>query len=217
MSLEMMDEHERGERVRRWLHDNSGSLLGGIAVGLLCFFAWQWWQDSGLQAEQAAAADYQSLTDAIERKDAELVETLSQSLAEKHSTTAYSALAQMQLGAIRLSGGDADGALAVLKRAQSLAVSPALAALAQTRQARVLVAAGKFDEALALLNGVPAGFRGIADEIRGDALAAAGRREEAVKAYEDALTHLDANAATRGIVQLKLDSIGGPADTDGQS
>ena len=37
MSLEMMDEHERSERVRRWLHENSGSLLGGVAAGLLCF------------------------------------------------------------------------------------------------------------------------------------------------------------------------------------
>lgn len=209
MSLEMMDEHERGERVRRWLHENSGSLLGGIAAGLLCFFAWQWWQDSGLKAEQSAATDYRSLTEAAERKDVELIETLSKSLEEKHPATAYAVLAQLQLASTRLSAGDLDAALSALQQAEKLGGDASLRALVQLRQARVLVAAGRFDEALSRLEGVPVSFRGIADELRGDALLASGRVDEAVKAYEDALTHLDANAATRGIVQLKLDGIGG--------
>ncbi|MBK9496029.1 MAG: tetratricopeptide repeat protein [Aquimonas sp.] len=212
MSLEMMDEHERGERVRRWLHDNSGSLLGGIAAGLLCFFGWQWWQDSSLQAVQAAATDFRALSDAAERKDVELIDTLSKSLKDNHPETAFSAMAQMQLAATRLAANDIDGALQALETAENTAQNPNLKALARLRIARVQLAAGRADDALVSVGTLPAAFRGIADEVRGDALLASGQREEAIKAYEDALTHLDPGAPTRGMVQLKLDDVGAVTD-----
>jgi len=60
--------------------------------------------------------------------------------------------------------------------------------VAQTRLARVLIALGKPDEALALLDPAKAGaFAALAHDIRGDALSAKGDAPAAQKEYEAAL------------------------------
>ena len=54
-------------------------------------------------------------------------------------------------------------------------------------------------------------FAGLYNDLRGDALAAAGRPAEARTAYQAALTGLDAKSQYRNYVQVKLDSLGAPA------
>ncbi len=48
----------------------------------------------------------------------------------------------------------------------------------------------------------------LRDELRGDAFAALGRKDEARTAYTDALTNLDANAGNHAFLQMKLDDLG---------
>jgi predicted negative regulator of RcsB-dependent stress response len=96
MALEMMDEHERGESVRAWLRQNGGAIVTGVAIGLTLIFGWQWYQRSKIEHRVAAATQYQALTDAVERKDAELVASLSEELAKNYADTPYAALAALQ-------------------------------------------------------------------------------------------------------------------------
>jgi len=49
----------------------------------------------------------------------------------------------------------------------------------------------------------------LRQELRGDALAALGRKHEARAAYTDALTNLDPNAANRAFVEMKRNDLGG--------
>jgi predicted negative regulator of RcsB-dependent stress response len=68
-------------------------------------------------------------------------------------------------------------------------------------------------------------YASIAGELRGDILAKLGRTDDARKAYQDALSHLDAQAPNRSFVQMKLDDLGAlpaasaapstPAETSG--
>ena len=51
-------------------------------------------------------------------------------------------------------------------------------------------------------------FSGLYADLRGDALAAAGRTAEARAAYQEALTKFDAKAQYRNYVQVKLESLG---------
>ena len=50
-------------------------------------------------------------------------------------------------------------------------------------------------------------------DLRGDALAAAGRSGDARSAYEAALAKLDPKSQYRNYVQVKLDALGGTAKT----
>ena len=85
-----------------------------------------------------------------------------------------------------------------------------LAEIRKLRLARLLLVAGKTAEAGQQLEGIakPA-FPEVAEELRGDIAIARGDREQARKAYESALTHLDQSAATRQLVELKLIDAGG--------
>jgi len=66
----------------------------------------------------------------------------------------------------------------------------------------------QYDAALATLDAKhPPSFDGMFADLRGDALAAAGRAADARAAYENALAKLDAKSAYRNYVQVKHDAI----------
>jgi predicted negative regulator of RcsB-dependent stress response len=63
---------------------------------------------------------------------------------------------------------------------------------------------------LKLLDSLPAlGYSTLRDELRGDALTAMGRKDEARTAYTDALTNLDPNAPNRSFIEMKRNDLGG--------
>ncbi|HST43765.1 MAG TPA: tetratricopeptide repeat protein, partial [Luteimonas sp.] len=86
------------------------------------------------------------------------------------------------------------------------AAEPALTTLVQRRLARLLVDAGKGDEALELLADA-SDAAGL--EVRGDAHLALGKRDAARRDYADALTRLDVASPQRRLLELKLTDAGG--------
>jgi predicted negative regulator of RcsB-dependent stress response len=213
MALEMMDEHERGESVRAWLKQNGGSIVTGVAIGLSGIFGWQWYQRSEVEHRVTAATQYQVLTDAVERKEADTVASLSAELSKTYADTPYAALAAMQLAEVKFAAGDLAAAVTALEQAAKHSQDPALTALADLRRARVVLAQGQGDAALKLVESLSkdtqSAYAGLALEVRGDALKALGRDDEARQAYQDALTALDTGAANRRIVEMKLTDLGG--------
>jgi len=74
---------------------------------------------------------------------------------------------------------------------------------------RVEIARTKAQEALDLLDHLPpSGYAAQIGELRGDALVALKRTDDARAAYADALANLDPNAANRQFVQMKLNDLG---------
>ena len=70
------------------------------------------------------------------------------------------------------------------------------------------LAQGDADAALKLIDAVPKGdYAALGGEMRGDILAQLGRNDDARAAYQDALSHLDAQAPNRAFVQMKLDNL----------
>jgi len=208
--MELMDEHEQGERVRAWLRDNGGAILGGIAIGLAGLFGWNWWNNSQMEHRLDAATQYQALVEAAESNNRDVFDSLLASLAEDYSNTPYAALAALQAAEQSLAAGDAEAATGQLDQAVSLSRDPALTALAQVRLARVQLAAGRHEQALSTLKALPQGvFVAPAEELRGDVLVAMGRKDEARGAFEAALAALDETSPGRLMVELKLTDIAG--------
>lgn len=208
-----MDEHEQGERVRSWLRQNGGAILGGIALGLVAIFGWQMWQGAKLRHKLDAATLYQAMEMAAQEGEAAQVERLSGELAERYDDTLYGALGLLRLAEQKQAAGDLEAASQALKRAADLAGKNAVGALARLRLAQVELAAGRAQEALAQLDAIgPDDYAGLAAEVRGDALLLLGRSEDAIAAYRTALKVLDSGAATRGVVMMKLADLGASAD-----
>lgn len=212
MAIDIMDEHEQGERVRAWLRDNGGAIIGGIALGLAGIFGWNWWSGAKIEHRVDAASQYQALLDASERNDRDSLDQLAESLGQRYADTPYGALAALKRAERLLEAGETAGAIDSLRRAIALSRDPALTDLARVRLARAQLGSGEHQAALDSLQGLAGdAYAGVAEELRGDALLALGRIDEARAAFAAAFAAMDDQSPSRRIVELKLTDLGGAA------
>jgi len=194
---DLLDEHEQGERVRAWLRANALSLIGGVALGIAAIYAWNWWGEHRLQQSQHAHAAYD---EAIRKAEAG-EELAGESLRGQEGT--YAALAALRVAKAQVESGKLDEAEQTLR---AIKAEGELELVVQQRLAQLLSAAGKADEALKLLDGRT---DSASLELRGDALVAAGQRDQARAEYERALSGLDIGSPGRARLELKLQDVGG--------
>ncbi len=204
---ELLDEKEQSERVLAWLRNNGAALVAGVVLGLGAIFGWKWWQQQELAQRVAAGQAYQDTIESIEAGDPATAAPLVAGLDE----APYETLGALRLAQAQVAAGQVDAAIETLQGVSP--EDPALARIVQLRLARLLVDAGKAEDALALLTDAaqPATL-----ELRGDAEAALGRREAARTAYEQALAALEAGSPQRQLLEIKLVAVGGtpPAGDD---
>lgn len=210
MAIEQLDEYEQGEQVRKWLRNNGSSVITGIALGLACIFGWQWWQGQGNRHRDEAATQYQSFTDAIAAKDNAKVESFAAAFDQKYADTGFSALATLRHARYLQAQGASEKALALLKAKAATVKDPLVAELFAMHESRLLLLTGKPEDAFKRITDIKdANFPEVVDELRGDIQMARGQRDEARKSYQQALTHLDQAAPTRGLLEMKLIDAGG--------
>jgi len=210
MAFDVLDEHEQGELVQKWLRENAFSILIGVGLGLVLIFGWQQWRAHQGARRLDAATQYDVFVADLDKKDFDAAKQIAAKLQSDYSNTPYATLASLRLADSASGRGDQAAALAALEEAHRHAAIPALKTLAGLYLARAEIAQSKAQEALTLLDGLPElGYAALRDELRGDALAALGRRDDARTAYTDALAHLDANDANRAFVEMKRGDLGG--------
>ncbi|MEO6170549.1 MAG: tetratricopeptide repeat protein [Lysobacter sp.] len=203
-----LDEHEQSERVLAWLRQNGMGLVLGIVLGLAAIGGWKWWQQHQHSQLLADADRYQAVVSAIGKGEPDVDARLGQL-----QNDLYADLAGLELAAKQVRAGENDSAIKTLRAIE--AGDPAMADIVQQRLARLLVEAGKADEALTLLEGSSSA---MALEVRGDAQYALGNADQARATYDEALTKMDVASPRRKLLELKLIEVGGtPADTEAQS
>jgi len=197
---ELLDEHEQSERVRDWLRRNAIGIIGGVVIGLGLVGGWKWWQAHMHEQRVRSGETYQTVLDSLKAGDLKKAQAQAAGLKEG----AFAALVALDLAKAQLDAGQRDAAIASLRGVTTS--DPGLSLVLRQRLARLLIDAGKGQEALQLLADAedPAGL-----EARGDAQLALGKRDEARKAYADALTKLDVAAPQRRLLELKLTDAGG--------
>lgn len=210
MAFDVLDEHEQGELVQKWLRENVFSIILGVGLGLLLIFGWQQWNSHRGAHRLDAATQYDVFGADLDKKDNDAARQIAQKLQSDYSDTPYAVLSALRMADVDEAKGDAAGAHAMLENAYQHAGIDALKTLAGLYLARNEIAQKKTDDALKLLESLPAlGYASLRDELRGDALTALGRKDEARTAYTDALTNLDPNAPTRSFIEMKRNDLGG--------
>ncbi len=209
MAFDVLDEHEQSELVQKWLRENAVSILVGVGFGLLLIFGWQQWRSHREAHRIDAATQYGVFSADLDKKDADAAKQIAAKLQSDYSDTPYGALAALRMANEAAARGDQDAAYAALNNAYQHAGIEALKTLTGLYLARVEIAQKKAQDALTLLDKLPEqGYAALRDELRGDALAALGRQDDARTAYTDALTNLDPNAANRAFLEMKLNDLG---------
>lgn len=199
---DLLDEHEQSERVRTWIRKNGAGIVGGVVIGIAVIGGWQWWQKEQVGQLAQANARYDAVTRSLRSKD--LDEAAKEVAAlEAGKASIYADLAALELAKAQVEAGKNDDAIATLR---GLKTEGDFKLLIDQRIARLLIETGKADEALSLL----ADAQDSASlEIRGDALIAQDKRDEARELYTKSLAALDVAAPQRRLVETKLMDAGG--------
>ncbi|MBS0516300.1 MAG: tetratricopeptide repeat protein [Proteobacteria bacterium] len=209
MAFDVLDEHEQGELVRKWVRENWLSIVVGIGLGLVLLFGWQQWRVHRASRDMDAAVQYDALGADMTKKDYDAAKAIAAKLKSDYASTPYAVLAAMREAEIATQKGDAEGAWASLDWAWQQAGNGALKVAVGINLARVQLARGKAQEALDFIDKLPAnGFEATTAELRGDALTALGRKDDARRAYAEALAKLEPGAPNRDFVEMKLSDLG---------
>lgn len=205
---DQMDEHEQGEKVRKWLQENGTSILFGLALGLGGIWGVGKFQDVRGARFAEAGDQYAKLTEAVEKKDEAAIKALSEAMRKSYAKSPYATLAALDEGTRLIGEGKLEDAVAALKWAHQNAEMKELRDLAAVRLARLQLALAKPDDAIATLAAVKGkGYQALAAEVRGDAHLAKKNTKDALAAYDESLTHFDEASPRRAIVEMKRDDI----------
>jgi predicted negative regulator of RcsB-dependent stress response len=207
--VEDLTDNESEELLRRWWKDNWLWLVGGIVLGLGGLAGWQYWQKSRMasaEQDEASYLDTLNLLDANKRGEAEAKE---KALRGRTPGSPYADQGDLALARAAVERGDLAEAALRLRTVADTSKDPQLQQVAKTRLARVLIAQGKPDEALALLDVAAAGsFAAYYHDIRGDALAAKGDAAGARREYASALAASGTEQVIdKNYVELKRDAL----------
>jgi predicted negative regulator of RcsB-dependent stress response len=194
--------------------DRFGNLISWVLIiALGSYAAYNFWNSH--QRSQAAEASglYDSLTEAIQAKDAAKVQRMTGDIESKFGSTAYAPMAALAAAKAAFDANDLKTAKAQLQWAVDHG-DDEYKAIAKLRLSGVLLDEKAYDQALAQLNGdFPAQFAGEVQDRKGDILVAQNKLAEARAAYQAALDKMEKTHPGRQVVQVKLDAIGGaPAD-----
>lgn len=199
-----MEEKEQIEELRAWWSEYGNYVIGGIAIGVLALFGWQYQRSTTAGTEIAASTVYDTLARRVAAGEFEQAERAVAELAAEHPDSTYLTQARLAIARVYMDNNRDEDAANALRAAIAEADSAALAAVARMRLAKILHYQEKYDEVLALLEGQNnTGFTARFAEARGDALTALERYDEARAAYTLALAD---NGQTTDVtfIQLKL-------------
>jgi predicted negative regulator of RcsB-dependent stress response len=206
-----LQEQEQIDDLKAWWKQYGNVITFGIVLACLIIAgvqAYRWW--TGTKAAEASVL-YSAVSDAARKNDAAKAKEAMTQLADKFGGTAYAARAALVNARQLFDSGDKAGAKVQLEWTIANASEDELKAIARFRLAEIQLDDKQYDEALKTLDAkVPASFKGVFADLRGDALVAAGRAADARAAYQEAVGAIDSKSPYRAYVQVKLDTLGGP-------
>jgi len=201
------NEQEQWERVKQWLRENGPWLVVGVLLGLGALAGWRWWEQRQETRAQSAGASYGLLLETLQSGDRAKSLVLADEIRKDHGASAYADQADLVVVRALVEAGELGPANERLTRVMKGSKDAQLRLVARSRLARVQLAQGNADAALATLNGAqPGAFGPLFDSIRGDALYAKGDRPAALAAWRKAEADAAAvkGAPTVDLVALQL-------------
>lgn len=203
-------EQEQVDAIKQWWEKNGKFVIvvGVLAIsGAVGGRVWKEYQSNEIGK---ASSEYELVLKGLESGNA--VDALQRGgrLLEQFGDTAYAPMAALAMVRLETDKGDTASAKLHLNWVVEHAELDELKQVARLRLARILLAEGKLDEALAATEAGDAGaFRSAYDALRGDIYAAKGQVVQARTAYKAATNSEELSGQTKSLIEMKLDDLGG--------
>jgi len=211
MALYDLEEQDQIDDLKAWWTRYGGTVTVALVLGCLVIAGvqgWRWY--AGKRAENASVL-YGAVSEAARTRDTAKAKDAIAQITDRYASTAYAPRAALLYAKMLYDAGDRNGAKSQYAWVVEHAPEEEVKAIGRYRLAQVQIDDKQYDAALATLDAKhPASFDGMFADLRGDALAAAGRVADARSAYESALAKLDAKSPYRNFVQVKHDALGEP-------
>ena len=207
-----LEEQEQLAALKGWWKDNGALVIAVVLAAAIGFAGWHFWQNWQEGQARQAGTLYETLLKALQGEDAKAVRDASGTLVESFPRSLYASMGALNAARFHFAHGDLKNAKAQLQWVLDHTHSEELRDLARLRLAGVLIDEKAYDEALKLLEAQhSAAVAGEYAALRGDALVAKNRPDEAKAAYRLALEKSDParSGAFRESVQMRLDALGG--------
>jgi predicted negative regulator of RcsB-dependent stress response len=204
-----LEEQEQLASLQAFWKKYGNMLTWVLIVVLGGFAAYNWYNYNQRTQALGASTLYNNMQTAIEAKDNALVQRTAADIQAKFKSSSYAQMSALAAAKSAFDAADLKTAKAQLQWVISNG-SDEYQSVAKLRMAGVLLDEKAYDEAMKLL-ATPFGkeFAGAVADRKGDVLVAQNKLAEARAAYLAALEAMGKNGPGRGLVELKLEAIGG--------
>jgi predicted negative regulator of RcsB-dependent stress response len=201
---DLLSEKEQIEKMRAWWSDYGWYVIGGVVLGALILLGINYYQKQQADAEVAASALYDEVSEHVSNGNMEAAEAAAGRLDSEYGNSSYAAQSKLAMARLYMDKNRDQDAAGALNDLLAMGDHEHLKHIARVRLAKILLYQGKPEEVLSLLEGKQNNaFAARYAEEMGDAYVALGRYDEARASYQAALGEAQPTV-DQGLIQLKL-------------
>jgi predicted negative regulator of RcsB-dependent stress response len=204
------NEQEQLEHLKKMWQEYGLAIILGVVIAIVAGFGWRYLQHRHEHTLEHASMRYEQLLTNVVNGNTEAVENQATRLITRYPRTPYAEFAALQLARQDVYEGKLSDAEDKLQWVMQNGETKTLREVARIRAARVLIAQNQPDKALKLLNDISdTAYSAAAYEVKGDALLATGKPDQARVAYQNAMKAFPGFEVIRPILQMKIDNLTG--------
>lgn len=209
-----LEEQEQIDTLKAWWKQYGNAVTWAAIIALSSFAAWTAWTNYQQSQSKQAAALYEEMERSVAAKDNAKVQAANHALVEKFGKTSYATMSSLTAAKSAYDANDVKTAKAQLSWVIDHSSVAELKMLAKLRLSAILLDEKNYDAALAAIAGHSADeFAADFLDRKADIFVAQNKIAEARDAYQQALAKMGEKHAGRQLVQIKLDAIGGAAES----
>ncbi|MDR3393772.1 MAG: tetratricopeptide repeat protein [Parasulfuritortus sp.] len=209
MALDLQ-EQEQLDELKDWWRKNGTYVVGVAAAIAIVVGGWRGYQVWTARQSGEALGLFEHAMQAAVGNDSKAVKELTGKIMDDYGRTGYALPAAWLAAKTNFGNGDLKSAQAQYQYALDHAKDKGLVELAKLRLAEVDMDIKDYDGAMKLLDGDhDEAFVPLFANLKGDALVAQGKTDDARAAYKLALDKLDPKSPLKAVVEIKLGGVGG--------
>ncbi|MFZ6744199.1 YfgM family protein [Undibacterium sp. JH2W] len=209
-----LEEQEQLDNLKAIWKKYGNLATWGLIIILAAYAGWTVWTARQTTQSVQASQLYEEANKFVATKDNAKVQAKADELKSKFAGTSYAPMVALLAAKSAFDANDLKAAKAQLQWVVDTTKAEEYTALAKIRLASIALDEKAYEDGLKQLTGTfPAQFEADVLDAKGDIYVAQNKIEDARTAYKAALEKMLEKSPGRQALQMKLDVIGGTADT----